>query len=329
MEPLAAEAPGRVELPSEIRLEASTLCQLRCPSCSTANKKIDAALGRGTLSPENFRNLLSANPGIKSVELSNYGEIFLNKHLGEILRTAHEFGVAATAGNGVNLNDASEDALEAVVTYRLRAMTVSIDGASQETYSQYRIRGDFGRVIENVKKINAYKERYQSEFPRLLWQFVVFGFNEHELDAARLMAESLGMHFHAKLSWDEQLSPIVDAEKVRAAVGYASRSEFAERTGKQYLADSTCTQLWIKPQINWNGDMLGCCRNSWAAFGGNVFDDGFEAVFNGDGMRHARRSLAGEEEARPDIPCARCSVYHKRKETGWWINMTGEPHSEG
>jgi len=31
--------------PGKIRLEASTLCQLRCPCCSTAQRKIEAVLG--------------------------------------------------------------------------------------------------------------------------------------------------------------------------------------------------------------------------------------------------------------------------------------------
>src|SRR4030095_9011737 len=51
-----------------------------------------------------FRKLLDEHPSVTAVELSNYGEIFLNPELLEILALAHERKVVLTAGNGVNLN---------------------------------------------------------------------------------------------------------------------------------------------------------------------------------------------------------------------------------
>ena len=60
--------------------------------------------------------------------------------------------------------------------------------------------GDCDTVSENIRRINCFKEQYQSEFPRLLWQFVVFGHNEHESPIARKLAGDLGMEFRMKLS---------------------------------------------------------------------------------------------------------------------------------
>ena len=74
-------------------------------------------------------------------------------------------------------------------------MTVSLDGASQETYEIYRVGGAFERVINNIKAINAYKKQYKSAVPILLWQFVAFGHNEHEIAKAKTLATRLGMHF--------------------------------------------------------------------------------------------------------------------------------------
>src|SRR5947208_2874852 len=74
-------------------------------------------------------------------------------------------------------------------------MTGWMDSASQETYELYRIRGKFDNVIANIKKINHFKQLYCTKVPLLRWQFVVFGHNEHELPAARRVAEELGMEF--------------------------------------------------------------------------------------------------------------------------------------
>jgi MoaA/NifB/PqqE/SkfB family radical SAM enzyme len=304
--------------PDRIRLEASSYCQLRCPSCPTTTGANDAAIGRGFLTSRVFEKLLEENPFVREVELSNYGEILLNPELSAILSVAHSRGVAMRADNGVNLNTASEQALDAIVQYRLRSMTCSLDGASDETYKRYRVRGSFERVIANVRRLNELKAQYKSPYPILTWQFVVFGHNEHELPVARRMARELGMRFRAKLSWDPEFSPIRDRRFVEREVGAASRADFVARTGEDYMS-GICHQLWNAPQINWDGRVLGCCRNFWGDFGGNAFEQGVAAVTNSERMSYARAMLEGKQPPREDIPCTTCEIYHARQRTGNWV----------
>src|SRR5690349_12177568 len=89
--------------PRAIRLEASSFCQLRCPSCPTTARAIHPAVGSGFLRLDDFRRLIDENPSLATIELSNYGEIFLNPQLLQIFELAHERNIALTAGNGVNL----------------------------------------------------------------------------------------------------------------------------------------------------------------------------------------------------------------------------------
>jgi MoaA/NifB/PqqE/SkfB family radical SAM enzyme len=243
--------------PVAVRLEASSHCQLRCPACPTTDESVDQAVGKGFLKAADFRTFLERNPSVRIIELSNYGEIFLNPQLLEILKIAHERNVALTALNGVNLNNVSDEVLEALVKYRFRKMTCSIDGASAETYLVYRVRGNFDRVIANVARINQWKAKYRSRYPLLRWQFVVSRHNEHELPKARAMATELGMHFLAKLSWTDT-GAFADPERVHRETGVTSRAEFKERFGRDY-AQAICHQLWDRPQVNFDGKMLGCC----------------------------------------------------------------------
>src|SRR6185369_4369272 len=156
-----------------------------------------------------------------------------------------------------NLNHVKDEVLEGLVKHRVRIMTCSIDGASPDTYQTYRVRGDFDTVIRNIEKINSYKRRYQSELPHLVWQFVVFGHNEHEIPLAREMAARLAMEFRTKLTWDDKFSPIRDKEFVRAQTGTqaVTREEFERQHGHKY-ANGICHQLWDDPQINWDGRVL-------------------------------------------------------------------------
>jgi hypothetical protein len=269
---------------------------------------------------DDLRRLLDAAPEVRRVELSNYGEIFLNPELPGILRLCHERRVATSAFNGVNLNSARPDALEGVVRWRMRAMTVSIDGATQESYQRYRVRGRLDRVLANIATINAHKRDAGSDLPRLRWQCVVFGHNEHEIGAARTMAASLGMAFAPKLSWTDSFSRICDSDAVRRAMpnGAATRAEFFAATGRDYLG-GICNQLWDSPQVNWDGKLLGCRSNFWGDFGANVFNVGFEAAVNGERITHAHAMLQGSAETRADIPCTICDSFTGMRESGRFL----------
>ncbi|MDH4232117.1 MAG: radical SAM protein, partial [Nitrospirota bacterium] len=262
--------------PRSIRLEASTVCQLKCPSCPNAAGEIAKRLGRGFLKFGDFKNIIDRNPCVSHIELSNWGEIFLNKELIAMMQYAHQNNVALSAGNGVNLNNVPEEVLEALVRYKFRAITCSIDGASAETYSLYRVNGNFARVLNNIRTINKYKTIYQSPYPALKWQFVAFGHNEHEIRSARRMAVDLNMAFSLKLSWEDlyghPFSPIKDNGLIRreAGVGAASRQEYREKYGSEYALRSCCCYLWKTPQINYDGRVLGCPVNYWGDYG-NAF----------------------------------------------------------
>lgn len=307
--------------PHTIRLEASSFCQLRCPSCPTTTGAIHPAVGSGFLKFEDFRRILELNPDLENIELSNYGEIFLNPQLLQIMEFAHSKGVAISIGNGANMNNVRDDVLEGLVKYRIRDLTCSIDGASPETYRIYRVRGDFDVVVKNIERINFYKQKHRSMFPHLLWQFVVFGHNEHEIPVARKMAAQLGMSFQTKLTWDSEFSPIRDAAFVRTQMSdnVATREEFEAVHGEKYLS-TICHQLWDNPQINWNGDVLGCCRNFWGDFGANAFTDGLMESINSDRMTYAREMLSGRQPPRPDIPCTTCDMYHAMRDRSSYVD---------
>lgn len=304
--------------PTRLRIEASSHCQLRCPSCPTTTGAINDAIGRGFLRFEKFRELVEQNPRIRAIELSNYGEILLNPELIPILELSRDRNVILTAGNGVNLNHLTDEVADALVRCGLRSMTCSIDGASESTYQQYRVRGSFERVIANIRKINHYKGVYESTCPHLIWQFVAFGHNEHEIEKARSLASELNMEFRVKLTWDDNFSPVRDAESLRASsgVGAASRDEYRRLNGGRDYQENICHQLWDQPQINWDGRVLGCCRNFWMNFGGNAFEDGLEDAINHETMRYARRMLTTLAEPRADIPCTTCDLYLNMRATG-------------
>lgn len=310
--------------PKFIRLEAATACQLKCPICATALGHVDERIGTGFLKFKDFKYLSDKNPWIKKVELANYGEIFLNNDLLDIIKYAYDKGIILHAYSGTNMNNVREEVLEALAKYQFYFLSCSIDGASQEIYSIYRRGGNFDTVINNIKKINKYKDKYNSEYPKLVWQFVVFGHNEHEIDKAEKMAEDLNMKFKLKFSWDDHneqsFAPVKNKEYIRkkSGLGVSSREEYEEKYKKPYNANRICAQLWRAPQINYDGRILGCCVNYWGDYG-NAFKDGLLESLNNERMNYARDMLIGKKQEYKDIPCSNCTVYQLRKKNENWL----------
>lgn len=296
-----------------VRMEACSICQLRCSGCRQSTGSL-GAVGYGYLRFEDFRRFVDRYPHFKRIELSNYGEIFLNPDLEEILAYAYSKKIRLTCFNGANFNRIGPEMPQNLVKYRFHSLTISIDGASEETYAIYRKGGSFNAVINNIRALNHFKKTEKSPYPRLRWQFIVFGHNEHELPVARKMAQELDMEFYPRLNHKIAYSPVKNPDFVRATAGLktASVDEYRHKYRARY--QHFCEQLWLSPQINWNGQLLGCCVNHWGSFG-NVFTEGLEACLTGEKYRYAKKMLLGLAPQRDDIPCYQCRRYQEMKET--------------
>jgi len=292
---------------NSIRIDASNICQLQCPFCWRAQGK-NTTFKRCYLKFDDFKKFIDNNPTFKNIELSDNGEIFLNPELKDIIQYAYEKKINLTAKNGVNLNTVSEEMLECLVKYKFRVMLVSIDGATNDTYQIYRRGGNFDNVIENIKKINYFKHKYNTEFPRLIWQFIIFGHNENELPLAREKAKKLNMLFLPKINYfDQSYSPVKDSEFIRKENKYISREEYENKTKSLYIFP--CIQLWFAPQISPDGELLGC--NSRLTTFGNVFKSGLKKHLRSEKFIYAKKMLLGKKGPREDILCFHCKIYQK------------------
>jgi len=312
--PSLAAAERFLDLPwpvLAVRLEASSRCQLKCPVCPTGRGEThQGVVGSGVLGFEDFKGFIERHPRIRFVELSNWGEIFLNPEIDRIIALAAQKRIRLYARNGVNLNTVSDSTIEQLVRSGFRQLTVSIDGATPETYGQYRINGDFDQVIRNVSAIRECKQRLRSPFPRLLWQFIPMAHNQHEIDAARRMASRLGMSFQLKLNFVPSHAAVTDPGLVRdrTLLRVSSRAEFREQYGIPYFVP--CYHLWFSPAINWDGTLLGCCENRWQGLG-RVFESGLDACLRSDRYREVKRVVLGLEPAARHHPCSSCGFFHR------------------
>lgn len=310
-------------LPLKVRLEASTICQLRCAGCGFQKGGTDD-LGRGYLTIENFRRFCEMNPFVRQIELSNYGEIFMNPDLVQIMYEAKDRGIKLFSMNGSNFNTVSDEQMHALVETGFRGITLSIDGASQETYSKYRIRGNFDTVIENVRKLQKLKKDAGTEYPKLRWNFILMEHNELEIGKAKAMAEELGIPIRFKYNWDKTYKP-VHRDYIMKETGLTELTEAEYKSAhKLDPFDSLCKEIFLTPQINWDGRMLGCCTRRYATFDVNVFEVGLEAAMKSPRYMQAKECLLTvhpDKEKYGSCTCYECGKRLQREKAGMALEL--------
>ncbi|MBR6163831.1 radical SAM protein [bacterium] len=325
---------SKKDLPKRIGLEACNECQLNCVRCWMREEEeyLKSINAFGYLKFQDFKNLVD-NYDFDEIELSANGEIFLNPELGDIIKYAYEKGIGLTAFNGVNLNTLTEEMAEILVKYQFRLLWVSIDGATQEVYQIYRRGGDFNKVLDNIRMIQKYKEKYNSEFPEIVYKFIIFGHNEHETVKAKEIADSLGIKILYELNAFPEYSPWRDYEWIKKTTGFdisamkqdenASQDILLKTSGEndnsayqKVLKDSFCGVLFHRPQIDWNGNLLGCCINYGDMnFGVNVFKEGLLNALNNPNVLYGKQMVTDlSTPPKEECVCSKCAIYNGIRE---------------
>src|SRR5439155_1564519 len=154
----------------------TNICNLECPACFTGAG--DLGRPRSHLSLDLYRPVLAElAPYLLEVEFYNWGEPLLAKHIFPMIEEASAAGAHTTVSTNFSFPfDAAR--AERLVSSGLSVLGVSIDGARQESYEQYRRRGKLATVLENCRAVRDAKRRVGSgtrrsrraQFPRDLEQ---------------------------------------------------------------------------------------------------------------------------------------------------------------
>lgn len=176
--------------PYWLTIDPTNFCQLKCPFCPTgAGYNVRP---KSSMPLEHFRRVLDVlGPTLLHIDFMNWGEPLLNKDIYGMIAAAKRHRIDTMLST--NLNAFSPEAAGRMVACGLDRVVLSIDGLSQEAYEKYRVRGDYGKVLRHLKMLVAARKRSGRATPRIVWQFLVFRHNEHEIDSVRETALGLGV----------------------------------------------------------------------------------------------------------------------------------------
>jgi MoaA/NifB/PqqE/SkfB family radical SAM enzyme len=183
-----------VSYPFSLIVDPANGCSLHCPACvhTSSDNARNFNWPAGFLTESLFWAFLDEyGPYGVDLYFANYGEPLLNKLTPRFIQMARRFGLPTYSSTSLSLKTIN---FEELVLSGLQLLILSIDGATSTTYVQYRRNGNFGLVIDNIRKLVAAKRRLNSYTPILHWQFLVFEHNVHEVEEVKQLAAALGVN---------------------------------------------------------------------------------------------------------------------------------------
>ena len=312
--------------PFELTLDLSTRCQLSCPYCSVGNRTIRRPAG--VLSPELNEQVLSElGKTAFIIWYFSTGEPLLNRRVAEIFTLARQYEIFTVISTNLSLR-LSDVQIDGLLRSNLGAISVSLDGASPETYARYRVGGDFDLVVHNMVRLIERKRVLGLSYPLIEWRFLVFRHNQPEMKRAKVMASELGVDLleffpgyaspDAPESGVQRVSPGV---QISAPSGPALSQALKRR--------DTLLHRKLGPGMDYGSAPPSICRQKcdWLYFGTAIFPGGsvgpccvsndepddfgrldgttpFSEIWNNARYLRARGMFAGR--AAPDLVCSRC-----------------------
>lgn len=285
--------------PVVAKIEACSVCNLRCFGCRSGKGKSLVEYSGGSLTVSDFEVILDKlGKHLFEVVLYIWGEPLLNKNIAELINAAHKRNISVAIST--NLHQLTEETSKKLLDAGLDKMIFCIDGWSQKTYEEVRIRGDFELVRANVKRFIDLRNESKSKKPYMEWQYIVTSQNKSELKYAQEAAEEWGV---------EKFTEIVDWGKRLKEKEYFKGLQKTKK--KMYEKNNKCYWLWSSIAIQFDGNVFPCCHVANKPHDnrifGNILTDDFGLVWNSVKYRQARLLMKSNREiSEGEFICKYC-----------------------
>ena len=275
--------PFQWGMPISISFEPTTSCNLRCPECPSGLRNFSRDTG---MLEESFfqKTIEELHKDLFYLTFYFQGEPYLNPKFLEMVKYASAKNIyTASSTNAHYLNDENS---KRTIESGLDRLIISIDGTTQETYEAYRIGGNLKKVIEGTKNILHWKKKLKSKTPHIIFQFVVFRQNEHEVEKIKKLGKEIGVdevkiksaqiynyeNGNERIPTKEKYSRYKKIEngsyELKNDSGsfspllpvFIKKKAKTGRSGeKENKAEVSCWRMWHSCVITWDGKIVPCC----------------------------------------------------------------------
>lgn len=313
---------------SGMNIESSALCNLKCWICPT--QFYSSQVNRGNMSMATFRRLLPYFEHVVNVDLTGWGEPFLNPNLFEMITQAKVAGCPSVTltTNGTLLN---VENIKQIIASEIDAISISIDSATKDTHEKLKTGSNFSQLISGIQELIAKRNYSGKKNPYVSASFLLMKDNIEEIpNFVKLMAElkvdevafkNLNGVFsqegisqviyegYYRVKIDQKIRAKYIAEAKRMAEKNGIRLVFHGNFIAERINDCWATPLDY-PFIGWDGDVSPCCALKYPVIRlgkdgegidcrvltfGNVNEESLERIWRNQGYIRLREKIrAGE-----------------------------------
>jgi len=295
--------PLQLGLPFFISVEPTTSCNLRCPQCPSGLRAFTRPIGM--LDPVFFENMIvPIKKQLHSLTFYFQGEPYLNPDFLNMVQIANQHRLyTITSTNAHYMNE--ENAKQTVLS-KLDKLIISIDGSTQDTYEKYRVGGHLEKVIAGTKEVLKQKRALNSKTPHVIWQFVVFKSNEHQINDIKKLGKEIGVdEVKIKTAQIYDFENNVDIIPTNKQYSRYTKNANGDYEIKNKLLNQ-CWRMWQGCVITWDGKIVPCCFDKDAKYTlGNLKTETFKDIWFSEAYDQFRRSIL-KSRNQIDI-CTNCS----------------------
>jgi radical SAM protein with 4Fe4S-binding SPASM domain len=228
------------------------------------------------------------------------GEPLLNKNFENYISYAKLYNIytiTSTNGQLIDKNIAFN-----IIKSGLDRIIISIDGTTQEVYEKYRKGGSLLKSIEAIKFLKEAKTELKSKTPCIEAQFIVFRFNEHQIDEFKQLAPIWGAD-KISIKSAQIYSPNENSEIIPTINKYSRYHKINNEWKIKKDFSKACFRAWYGMVISADGNILPCCFDKQEKHAyGNINEDKVENIWKNKKANKFRKTLLNNRQSF-DICC--------------------------
>lgn len=313
--------------PLHLQIEPTTFCNLKCGFCVREKNVFKPK----HMTFETFKKVFDDAKPIR-VTFAGDGEPTLCPDIFKMFSYVRDQGAKSIVTTNGTMGDRIAEEL---VDSGLWAMRVSIDAATAKTYVKMRLADFHGTIIDGIRAVQRVKKERGVSRPDVGFEYVLGRDNLHEmldvvtlaadLDLCRVNFRPLNLvgieeregELLGGLTKEGYRQALLDCEAHAKKLGMPTNLDevisllpfYEERYKEDFNPEQKspdCIYPWVQIYVSVDGKVTPCCAlqmDERVDFG-NLFEDGFEKVWNGEAYRTLRSEM--RENRSPYKSCITC-----------------------
>jgi len=289
---LARFYPKRMfkKIPSEIVIEPTNACNLRCPVCPThfAMKR-----EKGFIDLNLFKSIIDSFENRKTkprILMSFAGEPLLHKNVDELVKYAHQKGCSTYIST--NATTLTKELSKNLIKNGLDSIHLCIEGITKKSHEAYRIGSNFEEVKKNIENFVSLRKQLKTDKPLITIQTLLTSFSEKEIKEITLWARNIGADGINLKSLS--MGTYTTAEMKNKYSYLLPSGKFRREQCK--INKTICTIPLRQAVIYWDGTLGLCCNDFDVARPvGNIHEQSVREIWQQPEFKELRKALKTPE----------------------------------